>query len=39
LGIISEDFDVKDPLLVRHFAFVRYWRKNWTVLGVYISYL
>jgi hypothetical protein len=28
LGIINVDFDVTDQLLIRSFAFVRYWRKN-----------
>jgi hypothetical protein len=28
LGIISVDFDVSDQLLIRSFAFVRYWRKK-----------
>jgi hypothetical protein len=31
LGIISVGFDVTDQLLIRYFAFVRYWRKNETV--------
>jgi hypothetical protein len=29
LGIISVGFDVTDQLLIRSFAFVRYWRKKW----------
>jgi hypothetical protein len=29
LGIISVGFDVTDQLLIRFFAFVRYWRKKW----------
>jgi hypothetical protein len=28
LGIITVGFEVKDQLLIRSFAFVRYWRKN-----------
>jgi len=28
LGIISMDFDTIDQLLIKYFAFVRYWRKN-----------
>jgi hypothetical protein len=28
LGIINVGFDVTDQLLIRYFAFVRYWRKN-----------
>jgi hypothetical protein len=27
-GVISVDFDVTDQLLIRYFAFVRYWRKK-----------
>jgi predicted membrane channel-forming protein YqfA (hemolysin III family) len=29
LGIINVGFDVTDQLLIRYFAFVRYWRKKW----------
>jgi hypothetical protein len=29
LGFISVGFDVTDQLLIRFFAFVRYWRKKW----------
>jgi hypothetical protein len=29
LGIVSVGFDVTDQLLIRSFAFVRYWRKKW----------
>jgi hypothetical protein len=39
LGIISVDFNVIDQLQIRYFAFVRYWRKNWSAMGLYISYL
>jgi hypothetical protein len=28
LGIVSVGFDVTDQLLIRIFAYVRYWRKN-----------
>jgi hypothetical protein len=28
-GTISVDFDVTDQLLIRFFAFVRYWKKKW----------
>jgi hypothetical protein len=34
-----EDFDVIVQLLIRYFAFVRYWRKNGSTMGLYISYL
>jgi hypothetical protein len=33
------NFDVIDQLLIRYSAFIRYWRKNWTIMGVYNSYL
>jgi hypothetical protein len=33
------DFDVIDQLLIRYFAFVRYWRKYGSTMGLYISYL
>jgi hypothetical protein len=29
LGIISVGFDVTDQLLIRSFAFIRYWGKKW----------
>jgi hypothetical protein len=29
LGVINVGFDVTDQLLIRFFAFVRYWRKKW----------
>jgi hypothetical protein len=29
LGTISVDFDLTDELLIRFFAFVRYWKKKW----------
>jgi hypothetical protein len=29
LGIISVDFYIKQQLLIRFSAFVRYWRKKW----------
>jgi hypothetical protein len=28
LGIISVGFDITDELLIRYFAFIKYWRKN-----------
>jgi hypothetical protein len=31
-------FDVTDELLIRFFAFVRYWRKNRSTMRQYISY-
>jgi hypothetical protein len=31
-------FDVTDQLLIRSFAFVRYWRKNGSTMRQYISY-
>jgi hypothetical protein len=37
-GIISVGFDVTDQLLIRIFAFIRYWRKNGSTMGQYISY-
>jgi hypothetical protein len=36
--IISVGFDVIDQLLIRFFAFVRYWRKNGSTMRQYISY-
>jgi hypothetical protein len=39
LGIISVGFDVIDQLLIRFFAFVRYWRKNGSTMKHYISYV
>jgi hypothetical protein len=32
-------FDVIDQLLIRYFAFVTYWRKNGSTMGLYISNL
>jgi hypothetical protein len=32
------DFDVTDQLLTRYSAFVRYWRKCWSVMGQYVIY-
>jgi hypothetical protein len=29
LGIISVGFGVTDQVLIRFYAFVRYWRKKW----------
>jgi len=31
LGVISVGFYVTDPLLIRYFVFVSYWRKNLTL--------
>jgi hypothetical protein len=28
IGVISVGFDVTDQLLIRSFAFVKYWRRN-----------
>jgi hypothetical protein len=39
LATISVDFDVIHQLLIRYFAFARYWRKNGNTMGLYISYL
>jgi hypothetical protein len=39
LGIISVGFDITDQLLIRLFAFVRYWRKNESTMRQYIIYL
>jgi hypothetical protein len=33
------DFNITDQLLNGYFAFVRYWRKNGSKMGQYISYL
>jgi hypothetical protein len=38
-GIISVGFDVTDQLLIRSFTFVKYWRKNESIIRQYISYL
>jgi hypothetical protein len=38
-GIITVGFDVIDQLLIRYSAFVRYWRKYRTTVGLDISYL
>jgi hypothetical protein len=38
LGIISVDFNIKDQLLIRAFAFIRYGKKNWGIMKLYISY-
>jgi hypothetical protein len=37
LGIISVGFDITDELLIRSFAFVRYWRKPVSAMRQYIS--
>jgi hypothetical protein len=34
-GIISVGFDVTDQLLIRSFAFVRYWKKNGSTMRQY----
>jgi hypothetical protein len=36
IGIISVYFDVIDQPLVRYSAFVKYWRKNGSIMGQYI---
>jgi hypothetical protein len=36
LGIISVGFDVTDQLLIRSFAFVKYWRRNGIAMRQYI---
>jgi len=33
------DFDIIDQLLIRYSAFIRYWRRNESTVGQYISYL
>jgi len=33
------DFDVIDKLLVTYYVFIRYWRKNGSIMGQYITYL
>jgi len=38
-GIISENFDVTDQLLIRYCIFIRYWRKSGSIMGQPISYL
>jgi hypothetical protein len=30
IGIISEGFNTRDQLLIRHFAFIRYWIRYWS---------
>jgi hypothetical protein len=37
LGIFGVGFDITDQLLIRFFAFIRYWRKNGSKMGQYIS--
>jgi hypothetical protein len=32
-------FDVKDELMIRYSASVKYWRRNGNIMGEYISYL
>jgi len=39
LRTISVGFDLTDELLIRHSTFVRYWRKNWSIMGQYINYM
>jgi hypothetical protein len=29
LGIINVGFDITNQLMIRSFAFIRYWRKKW----------
>jgi hypothetical protein len=38
IGIISVGFNIRDQLLIRSSAFVRYWRKNGGAMRQYISY-
>jgi hypothetical protein len=38
LGIISLGFEATDQLLIRSFAFVKYWRRNGSTMRQYISY-
>jgi hypothetical protein len=38
LGIITIGFNVTDQLVIRCFAFGRYWRQNWSTVRQYISY-
>jgi hypothetical protein len=38
IGVISMDFDKADQLLILHFAFVRYWRKNGSTMRQYFIY-
>jgi hypothetical protein len=38
LGIMSVGINVTDQLLIRFFAFVRYWRKNGSTMRQYSSY-
>jgi hypothetical protein len=33
------DFKVTDQLLIRYPGFIRYWRRNGSIMGQYISYL
>jgi len=37
--IINVNFNVTDKILIRHPAFVLYWRRDGSVMGQYISYL
>jgi hypothetical protein len=39
MGIISVCFEVTNQLLIRSFAFVRYWRKNGSTIRQYIRQL
>jgi hypothetical protein len=39
LGIMGVGFDATDQLLIRSFAFDRYWRINRSTMRQYISYL
>jgi hypothetical protein len=39
VGIISVDSDITDQLLMRYFAFIRFWRKNRNTEGQYVTYL
>jgi len=39
LGITSVDFDIIDQPLIRNSVSIRYWGKNWSTIGQYISNL
>jgi len=37
--IIIMDFDITNQLLTGYSAFVRYWKQNMNIMGLYINYL
>jgi len=39
MDIISVDFNTTVQLLIRYSAFIRYWRKNGSIVEEYINYL